>query len=127
MSYRCQACLAPSQPGSPMKKHIVKRPNGQSQSEVPVCGQCKRLLDLGESLRDLMLKHAKRRQKAAQNPVVKPAPTNGKHVAVWGDRQAGREEGVLGTFDTWEKADEAAQTFLTKFGSSGTDAWVRNN
>lgn len=40
MSYVCQCCNTPVPHRQPMRRHVVYRPNGQIDSETPVCGDC---------------------------------------------------------------------------------------
>lgn len=56
MSYRCQACSAVVPPGKPRLVHVEHyqyKTLPQIAREVPVCAECKKLLDEGKTLAEL--------------------------------------------------------------------------
>lgn len=57
MSYRCEVCRAPSQPGRPRLVHRVLRPDGSIRTELSVCRVCDGLLKKGAVLSDLVREH----------------------------------------------------------------------
>jgi hypothetical protein len=61
--YRCELCGRASEPGEARKVHQVKRPDGQTDREVPVCNGCSNelryrpLAELYQEKRDLRLQN----------------------------------------------------------------------
>lgn len=58
--YKCDLCRQPSQPGQPRTVHVVKRSDGSILREIPVCSECKRQIDQGQSATKLKLLYSKR-------------------------------------------------------------------
>ncbi len=50
MSYRCNVCEAKVQPGLPLRRHVVLRPDRSILREVPVCHSCEGQLKDGWTL-----------------------------------------------------------------------------
>lgn len=53
MSYECSICGNVVPPGIRMKRHVVKRPDGQIESEHSICNRCNTLLRDGLTINEV--------------------------------------------------------------------------
>ena len=53
MSYRCSLCDDVVPGGTKVKRHVVKRPDGQIERELPVCSTCDALLRAGHRIEEV--------------------------------------------------------------------------
>ena len=67
MSYLCKVCGTSRQHGLPMIRHVVKRPNGQTEKEIPICQPCAEAIRAGANPDHLALKFKR-------PPLTKPEP-----------------------------------------------------
>lgn len=54
MSYKCKICDSSVAEGQPMRRHIVKKPDGNVLQEVPVCESCQAGLRSGHTLAQMV-------------------------------------------------------------------------
>ena len=52
--YLCQICKRPSKPGEPLRKHILKKRDGNIAREIPICDTCRAALHDGIPLAQLL-------------------------------------------------------------------------
>ena len=72
--YRCACCRAVSKPKQPQLRYAVKRPNGQTETEIPVCPDCAAKLARGEALAALIARHAPPPASTENDELERPEP-----------------------------------------------------
>lgn len=83
--YRCDVCTAVSKPKQDRLVHVVHRkvarpaldsedPRTEVDREIPVCQECKLLLDHGLPLASLLRQRGKRQEAVGQAPKPQPKP-----------------------------------------------------
>ena len=50
MSYRCNICCKDVPPNQALRRHVIKKPDGNIAFEIPVCEQCQAGLRSGNTL-----------------------------------------------------------------------------